>query len=106
MKSHPRMLGVVPITHYPTLVFSSASATEGTLHSGDYALLYPHWYRVTPLGSLQLVGKTAIPARQASLTHVGGRQSDLESVLKGPFDHRLEARRVDIPMSSVSILSR
>lgn len=44
MKSHPRVLGVVPITHFPTLVFSSESATQGTFHPGDYGLLYPHWY--------------------------------------------------------------
>ena len=47
MKSHHRTLGVVPITHYPTLVFSSERATEGTLHPGDDALLYPTWYQVT-----------------------------------------------------------
>lgn len=39
MKQHPRVLGIVPIGHYPTLVFSSESATEGTLHPGDFALL-------------------------------------------------------------------
>jgi hypothetical protein len=97
MKRHPRLLGIVPITHYPTLVFSSESEMEGTLHSGDYALLYPHWYQVTIQGSLQLVGKTAIPARQAPLTNVGGWKRDLESILKGPLDCRLAARRADIP---------
>ncbi len=97
MKRHPRTLGVVPITHYPTLVFSSESETEGTLHPGDYALLYPHWYQVTKQSSLQLVGKTAIPARLAPLTNVGGWKRDLEAVLKGPLDHRLEARQADLP---------
>jgi hypothetical protein len=97
MKSHFRTLGVVPITHYPTLVFSSESATKGTLHPGDYALLYPHWYQVTALGSLQLVGKTAISARLAPLTNVGGWKGDLESILQGPLDNRLEARQADIP---------
>jgi len=97
MKPHPRTLGVVPIAHYPTLVFSSDSATEGTQHAGDYTLLYPHWYQVTAQGSLQLVGKTAVPARLVSLTNVGGWQSDLESALKGPLDRRLEARQADIP---------
>src|SRR5260370_4485678 len=97
MKTHPRVLGVVPITSYPTLVFSSESATEGTLHPGDYALLYPHWYQVSAQSSLQLVGKTAIPARQAPLTNVGGWKRDLESLLKGPLDRRLEARQADLP---------
>jgi len=97
MKPHPRTLGVVPIAHYPTLVFSSDSATEGTQHAGDYTLLYPHWYQVTAQGSLQLVGKTAVPARLVSLTNVGGWQSDLESALKGPLDRRLEARQADVP---------
>ncbi len=97
MNSRPQTLGVVPITHYPTLVFSSESATEGTLHSGDYALLYPHWYQVTALGSLQLVGKTAISARMAPLTNVGGWKGDLESVLQGPLDSPLDARQADIP---------
>jgi hypothetical protein len=97
MKQHPRVLGVVPITHYPTLVFSSESATEGTLHPGDYALLYPHWYQVTALGSLQLVGKAATLARQAPLTNVEGWQRDLESVLNGPLDCHLAARQADLP---------
>ena len=97
MKSHPRTLGVVPITHYPTLVFSSESAKEGTLHPGDYALLYPHWYQVTAQNSLQLMGKTAISARLAPLTKVGGWKRDLESVLKRPLDSRLDARQADIP---------
>lgn len=97
MKAHPQILGVVPITHYPTPVFSSESATEGTLHPGDYALLYPHWYQVTIQGSLQLVGKTAISARLAPITLVGGWQRDLESVLKGPLDRRLATRQADIP---------
>ncbi len=97
MKSHPRTLAVVPITYYPTLVFSSDSATESTLHPGDYALLYPHWYLVTAERSLQLVEKTAIPARQAPVTNVGGWQCDLESLLKRPLDYRLEARQADMP---------
>lgn len=93
MKRHSRVFGVVPITHYHTLVFSSESAAEGTLHSGDYALLYPHWYQV----SLQLVGKSAVLARQASLTNAGGWKRDLESILKGLLDHRLAARQADLP---------
>jgi hypothetical protein len=97
IKSHPRVLGVVPITHYPTLVFSSDSAREGTLHPGDYALLYLDWYQVSTQSSLQLVGKTAIPVRQAALTNVGGWKRDLESVLKEPLDPHLEARQADIP---------
>src|SRR5260370_3048294 len=97
MQRHPRMLGVVPITHYPTLVLSSDSATEVTLHPGDYAVLYPHWYQVSAQSSLQLVGKTAIPVRQASLTNVGGWKRDLESLLKGPLDLRLEARQANMP---------
>jgi hypothetical protein len=43
------------------------------------------------------VGKTAIPARQAPLTNVGGWKRDLESVLKGPLDCRLAARQADLP---------
>jgi len=97
MQRHPRVLGVVPITPYHTLVFSSESATEGTLHPGDYALLYPHWYQVSIQGSLQLVGKTTILARQAPLTNVGGWKRDLESTLKGPLDRCLEARQADLP---------
>jgi hypothetical protein len=97
MKRHPRVLGVVPIIRYPTLVFSSESAMEGTLHPGDYALLYPHWYQVIAQHSLQLVGKTVIPARQAPLTNVGGWKRDLESVLNGPLDSRLAARQADLP---------
>src|SRR5713226_5101225 len=97
MKRHPRTLGIVPITHYPTLVFSSDNAAEGTLHPGDYALLYPHWYKVSAEHSLQFVGKTAIPARQAPLTNVGGWMRDLESALNGPLDPRLEARQADLP---------
>ena len=97
MKRHLRTLGVVPITHYPTLVFSSERATEGTLHPGDYTLLYPHWYQVSAQSSLQLVGKTAISAHQAAFTNVGGWKRDLESVLKGPLDCCLEARQADMP---------
>jgi len=97
MQRHPRVLGVVLITHYPTLVFSSESATEGTLHSGDFALLYPHWYRVSAQVGLQFVGKTAISARLAPLTNVGGWQRNLESLLHGPLDRRLEARQADLP---------
>ena len=97
MKYHPRVLGVVSITHYPTLVFSSERATEVTLHPGDYTLLYPHWYQVSAQSSLQLVGKTAISAHQAAFTNVGGWKRDLESVLKGPLDCCLEARQADMP---------
>src|SRR5260370_25868679 len=97
MKQHPHVLGIVPITHYPTLVFSSDAATEGTLHPGDYALLYPHWYQVSTQGSLQFVGKTAIPARQPPLTNVGGWNRDLESLLNGPLDRPLAARQADLP---------
>src|SRR5690348_7311409 len=97
MNSHPRTLGVVPITHYPTLVLRSRSGAEGTLQPGDYALLYPHWYQVTPQHSLQLVGKSTIPVRQAALTNVGGWQRDLERVRNGPLDCPVEARQADIP---------
>jgi hypothetical protein len=97
MKRHPRTLTMAPITHYPTLVFSSESATEGTLHPGDCALLYPHWYQVSAQGSFQLVGKAAIPAPQAPLTNVGGWKCDLECMLNGPLDRRLEARQADLP---------
>ena len=97
MKPHPRVLGVVPITYYPTLVFSSDKATEGTLHPGDYALLYPHWYQVSAQRSLQLVGKTTVSARHAPTTNVGGWKRDLESILERPLDHSLEARQADLP---------
>jgi len=43
------------------------------------------------------VGKTAIPAYLAPITNVGGWKRDLESLLKGPLDHRLEARQADLP---------
>ena len=106
MQRASRTLGIIPITRYPTLAFSSARATEGTLHPGDYALLYPHWYQVTARRSLQLVGKSAILARLALLTNVGGWLRDLESVLNGPLVCRGETelarlwRRRPLPLIS------
>jgi hypothetical protein len=78
-------------------VFRSENGPEGALHPGDYALLYPHWYKVTTQGSLQMAGKSAIPVRQAPLTNIGGWKRDLEAVLKAPLDHSLEARQADLP---------
>jgi hypothetical protein len=80
MQQHPRVLGVVPITHYPTMVFSSESAMEGTPNPGDYALLHPQRYQVTAQNSQQLVGKppsqnpgSRCPSNQGSCSSACGR---------------------------------
>lgn len=61
------------------------------------ACCIPIGTRVTARGSLELVGKTAILARQAPLTNVRGWQRDLEAVLNEPLDRRLEARQANLP---------
>jgi hypothetical protein len=104
MKPRSNTLGMLRETDHPTLVFSSTNVFGGVLEEGDDVLFYPHWYRATSEGSLQLVTKTAIPVQKVPRTTRGEWQLDLETLLDMPLDQRLRPRQSQkLPRSGFSL---
>jgi len=97
MQPRSKILGMLRQTDHPTLVFSSTNASGGVLEEGDYVLFYPHWYRATIEGSLQLVAKTAIPIHKVPRTTVVEWQLDLETLLDMPLIQRLQPQQANTP---------